>query len=339
MTSSRFFFGVDLGQSNDPSTIAVVERIGDQFRCGHLERMPLGTSYPSVVHRVGSLMAAPICAGNCELAIDATGVGRPVCDMFTHAGIPFIGVIITAGHAETIGSADCYRNVPKISLISHVQSLLHGGRLKIKKDLPEADTLINELKHFKVSYSSAGFMSFSARDGKHDDLVLALSVAVWCAQRTKTGQESWDDFLKQKERHAVAEGFDRDDIRVSGPEFGFRYEDQATLTLRLPDDLNSSHIVLPDGKTKLVDCDRAGRRTIDVCEDHARILLNSGTQDSAKWFEANTSIATKIGKPPPSPPGVRVTDVLDAAESQQSRHPLDKANISRDTLRMIGRKV
>ena len=35
-----FYIGVDLGQSRDPTAIAVVQQVGNQFRCGHLERVP-----------------------------------------------------------------------------------------------------------------------------------------------------------------------------------------------------------------------------------------------------------------------------------------------------------
>ncbi|WP_210419153.1 hypothetical protein [Bradyrhizobium sp. NAS80.1] len=195
---SRFFIGCDLGQSNDPTALAVVQRAGEHFRCGHLERLPLGTSYPAVVARVGALMHHRMIAGDVSLAIDATGVGRPVCDMFAQAGIPFTGVVITAGHDETPPKpGSVYRHVPKITLISHVQALLHAGKLKIRSDLPEASNLVRELQDFKVSYSATGYMSFNAREGAHDDLVLALSIAIWCALRTKTGQESWAEYLER----------------------------------------------------------------------------------------------------------------------------------------------
>jgi hypothetical protein len=77
--------------------------------------------------------------------------------------------------------------------------LLHAGKLKIRKDLQEAETLIRELGDFKVNYSANGFMSFSAREGKHDDLVLALAIAIWCALREKTGTEEWNDFLERRD--------------------------------------------------------------------------------------------------------------------------------------------
>ena len=198
-----FYIGVDLGQSHDPTAICVIEQVGEQFRCGHLERLPLGTPYPLIVARVAALMQHPTVAGNVRLAIDATGVGRPVCDMFERAGIRFTGVIITAGHGETNPGGN-YRHVPKITLISHVQALLHAGHLKIRQDLPEADNLVRELQDFRVNYSASGFMSFNAREGKHDDLVLALAVAVWCALRQRTGSESWDEFLEDWSRKGGA---------------------------------------------------------------------------------------------------------------------------------------
>jgi hypothetical protein len=105
-------------------------------------------------------MNHPRVAGNVELAIDATGVGRPVADMFVHAGIRFTGVVITSGHEET-NPGGSYRHVPKITLISHVQALLHEGKLKIRKDMPEAANLVRELQDFRVNYSATGFMGTS----------------------------------------------------------------------------------------------------------------------------------------------------------------------------------
>ena len=221
-----FYIGVDLGQSNDPTAIAVVEQVGEQFRCGHLERVPLGTPYPLIVGRVAALMQHPTVAGNVRLAIDATGVGRPVCDMFERAGIRFVGVVITAGHEESNPGGN-YRHVPKLSLISHVQALLHEGKLKIRQDLPEADNLVRELQDFRVNYSASGFMSFNAREGKHDDLVLSLSIAVWCALRQRTGQEAWDVFLEDWSRKGGAKV-----APTPAPELGYSFATE-TMTTKL----------------------------------------------------------------------------------------------------------
>ena len=65
------------------------------FQCGHLERLPLGTPYPLIVAHVGRLLGK-FPAGT-EIAIDLTGVGKPVFDMFKYSGISPVGVMITAG--------------------------------------------------------------------------------------------------------------------------------------------------------------------------------------------------------------------------------------------------
>jgi hypothetical protein len=196
--------GVDLGQSSDPTAIAVVKRIEFDscglpnkpsiFQVGFLERAPLRTPYPAIVGRVGGLLSHPTVAGNIELTIDQTGVGGPVADMFRAAGLEFTGVVITGGQTEANPEKNTW-HVPKLKLISHLQALLHEGRLQIQKNLAEAETLVRELQDFRVQYSDSGFMTFNARQGKHDDLVLALAIAVWKAMRPPAAAEGWLEFM------------------------------------------------------------------------------------------------------------------------------------------------
>jgi hypothetical protein len=178
--AGEFTVGVDLGQSFDPTAIAVVRKIHDTndrpiFQIGHLERLPLHTSYPAVVSHVGHLIQR--LRGPAELVIDYTGVGRPVFDMFQIAGLTAIGVSIVAG--DTISNEGLVYKVPKLMLISRIQSLLHGGRLKIHKGLADAPALVNEMQSFSATVSDHGYWRFGARSGKHDDLVLAVAIALW----------------------------------------------------------------------------------------------------------------------------------------------------------------
>jgi hypothetical protein len=147
------------------------------FQVGHLERLPLGTPYPAIVAHVGRLLTK--LPGHHELVIDFTGVGRPIFDMFVSSGISPIGVLITGGTAETRDGPTC--SVPKLTLVSRLQALLHEGRLKIQRELDEAETLVRELQDFRIDFTAAGHLTFNARSGKHDDLVLALAIAVWRA--------------------------------------------------------------------------------------------------------------------------------------------------------------
>ena len=95
---SMYFVGLDLGQKQDPTALAVVEwaeyagawdavtfehRKETSLSLRHLERVPLGTPYPEVVYRVGCTMRSRQLAGaECRhLVVDGTGVGPAVVDL------------------------------------------------------------------------------------------------------------------------------------------------------------------------------------------------------------------------------------------------------------------
>ncbi|MEX2281803.1 MAG: hypothetical protein WEE89_04925 [Gemmatimonadota bacterium] len=113
--------------------------------------------------------------------VDQTGVGRPVFDMFERAGLSPIGVTITAGDQETRVNHSNYR-VAKLLLISRLQAALHANDLQVASELEEAATLVKELQDFRATFSDAGHASFNAREGAHDDLVLAVAIAAWYAE-------------------------------------------------------------------------------------------------------------------------------------------------------------
>lgn len=206
----EYSVGLDLGQVRDHTAVAVVtpddlykealelnaelrrRRYPDWalvephdpiYEVVHLERLPLGTRYPDVVERVKALLATPPLQGNAELAVDATGVGAPVVDMLGHAGLSFKSVVMTGGEREA-RDGDTHR-VPKRDLVAAPQVLLQGRRLKIAPDLPDAETLTDELLNFRHEVTRSANETYGAwREGDHDDLVLAVALAVWAAQKT-----------------------------------------------------------------------------------------------------------------------------------------------------------
>ncbi|MBY0508666.1 MAG: hypothetical protein K2P94_00810 [Rhodospirillaceae bacterium] len=196
-TTRTYTVGVDLGQTTDPTAIAVIEREhipGGTLRGSpptpsrtayilrHLERLKLGTPYPAQVAYVGSLLARPPLSNTegTELIIDKTGVGRAVFDMFAAAGFKPKGCTITGGENETWSMGD-YR-VAKLQLVSRLQAMLHSGELEIAGDLPDLPALKAELQNFRVNFTQVGNMTFAARMGTHDDLVLAVAIALWYAE-------------------------------------------------------------------------------------------------------------------------------------------------------------
>jgi|SRR5699024_2155627 len=190
-TPVKFSVGVDLGQTHDPSAIAIVKYREwleadendfivkrEQLSVPHLERLPLGTTYPGQVAYVGDLLRRePLASAPTSLVIDHTGVGRPVFDLFAQAGLRPKGLIITGGDkARTTGTG---YSVAKLQLISRLQAHLHQEKLRISTKLKDAQALAKELQDFRVNMTSAGNAIFGARIGAHDDLVLALAIAVW----------------------------------------------------------------------------------------------------------------------------------------------------------------
>jgi hypothetical protein len=177
----EYLDGLDLGQSQDYTALTIVEMheppstsvtfrqtsIGlkvvppeepvqtrPNYDVRHLQRYPLGTSYPAIVSDVCSLLARAPLHERVQLIVDGTGVGRAVVDLFRRAprrDFPLYPVIITGGDSETF--VDGYYRVPKRDLVSAVQVPLQNKLLRFAERLPERETLMSELTTFQVKIS------------------------------------------------------------------------------------------------------------------------------------------------------------------------------------------
>jgi len=179
-----FFIGCDLGQSIDPSALCILERIGENpgsvFRCRFLKRFSLLTRYPTIVREVIQLCETePLRSSDTHLVLDGTGVGRAVCDLFFRADIRATIRAINIHGGNEVTNDGQWSNVPKRELVSVTQACLQSGRLQFAEKLPDLEILKSELQNFQVSISESGFDSYNARSGKHDDMVLALALALW----------------------------------------------------------------------------------------------------------------------------------------------------------------
>lgn len=188
-----YYVGLDLGQLADFTALAAVEVMPREdaprrYQCRHLERLPLSTSYPAVVSHVVSLLATPPLAGNCELVVDATGVGVAVTDLLRDAGLSFTSVTLTGGDVVNQDPKDrtIYR-VPKRDTIMGAKVLLQSGRLKLARGMELVDLVTQELINYKVRIDpKTAHDSYGAgaewREGNHDDLMFALCLACWRAE-------------------------------------------------------------------------------------------------------------------------------------------------------------
>jgi hypothetical protein len=151
----------------------------------HLERFELGTKYTAVVEKVAGLVrSSPLRGLPAILLVDKTGVGAAVLDSFTHARVGAVAITLHGGSSVTRDPQRAGFRVPKRDLVTVTQVLLQNGHLKVATSLPEADTLRRELLNFRVKINpQTAHDSYEHwREGDHDDLVLAVSMAAWFRQ-------------------------------------------------------------------------------------------------------------------------------------------------------------
>ncbi|MCZ6508513.1 MAG: hypothetical protein O7A04_10785, partial [Acidobacteria bacterium] len=73
------------------------------FLVRHLERLPLGTPYPQVSHRLEEVVSGVHTQiGELPtLYVDATGVGQPIVDLLSVAGVRPVACYFTHGDRRT----------------------------------------------------------------------------------------------------------------------------------------------------------------------------------------------------------------------------------------------
>jgi hypothetical protein len=189
---TTYFIGVDLGQRQDHTAIAVIERAEGLMMVRHIERVALGTPYPMVVASLREMVCRKEVRGRCALVVDGTGVGAPVVDMLRGAGLgcEITAVTITGGEREHRGGGGQRVTVPKRDLMAGVQVALEQGDMRIARRLKQAGSLVRELVDVRMT---AGLGSGRVRIGadgygEHDDLVVAVALACWRARRREVGE-------------------------------------------------------------------------------------------------------------------------------------------------------
>lgn len=201
--------GLDLGQARDYTALAIIETSGTpakhvvhdiepelglpmdrnvtvegspaRLRLRHLERFELGTSYPDIAECV--VQKLRIVPGECLLAVDATGVGAPVIDMFDRSGLQgLVAITITGGSEVHIDGRNVH--VPKRDIVHGLLAASQEGRFKVAKRLQLGPALVKELTGFQLKVNlRTGHDQYEAwRESVHDDLVLAVALAAWVAE-------------------------------------------------------------------------------------------------------------------------------------------------------------
>ena len=193
----RIAVGVDIGQRQDPTAVVVCEvqrrdyvlgRSGRpaggafHFVSRHVERLPLGTTYPAIVDRLVQIHNGLMDKRNGKRVrywLDATGVGQPVVDLLHAAGLrAYLTPVYLTGTDRAV-LEDGQLRLGKALLVSRLQVLLQAGLIHLPQTA-EAKALVDELLIYEIRINDNAHAQFGAfKIGQHDDLATALGLACW----------------------------------------------------------------------------------------------------------------------------------------------------------------
>lgn len=182
--------GIDVGKMSDSTAIVACQVITEvplptRYVTQHLERVPLGTSYPDIAAHCVKVLAAIQTLLNTQSAsriaalaeqvkatgqqvsygrsgiprveirvfVDVTGVGRPVFDMIervvqTDPRIRSLDLRpITFAHGETYNAKT--GRMGKAYMVSRLQTLLQSRLVQLPPRHPEAQAMARELKDLR----------------------------------------------------------------------------------------------------------------------------------------------------------------------------------------------
>ena len=214
----NYFLGVDPGLTTDPTGLCLIRaqrpsvvvqegRVLDAVT-GKQMRVPEGVttaefcapqySVTNVESRRGltfgqtareaRAMMEDLGGANFMAVCDSTGLGVGATDAIRRAGVPCIGVTLTAGSRIT-GRSRWSINLPVSLMFAAMFSIMSQGRLRVTS--PAGEKLIAELKEIERRVSDAGRESFEVAtgEGHHADTVYAAAMALIVAER-RVGRQS-----------------------------------------------------------------------------------------------------------------------------------------------------
>lgn len=198
----NYYLGVDFGSQQDYTALTLIKRndiikqeysmtrgltqedIRTEYQLLFIERMDLGTPYQKVVDRVSTILRDEDLRGDIIVVPDATGVGIPIVQLMRSQNVsPMIPISIHGGQATNKNDFGGY-SVPKRDLVSALAIVVQSRRLRVASDINYRMQLVHEMQNFVPKFTKNGGDTYEAlMERDHDDLVMALSMAIWLAEK------------------------------------------------------------------------------------------------------------------------------------------------------------
>lgn len=147
--------GVDLARLRDWTVLWALTSGGETVEVQRFQHMDWAIQKTKIVEMYKRLGAR-------RAVVDATGVGDPMVEELTRAGIAVEPFKFSAQS--------------KASAVENLMLRFDNGSIRLPVGRPE---LIEEFKAFAFETMPSGRDRFSAPEGRHDDAVMALALAAW----------------------------------------------------------------------------------------------------------------------------------------------------------------
>lgn len=150
-----YVLGADLAKSEDFTVLTVIDSITREIVA--FERFQ-DISWLEQKLRIQKLAGK---YNNALVILDSTGVGDPIFEDLQRSNISIEGFKFT--------------NESKSQLVEQLAIAIEQRQITF----PRIDVLIEELMNYEYSITDYGRIKYSAPEGKHDDCVTSLALAVW----------------------------------------------------------------------------------------------------------------------------------------------------------------
>lgn len=181
-----FYSGLDLGKQSDHAAFVLNEPDCTNWppihRIRTVKLWELGTKYETIQNELREMCAARKLTVNHMMAVEVNGPGVPVVEKMMDIMPCEVQPIFTAGGAGITNGPDDVLHVSKGQvLVSTIQAVLGENRLRIAP-VYWRDELYRQLEVFGVKISKAGNEQFEAIGEAHDDMVMALALALFISE-------------------------------------------------------------------------------------------------------------------------------------------------------------
>lgn len=157
--------GVDWGRYRDFTALVVLRESGGRLQAVHVERLPSAAWQVQIERLIQRLETWWIRAVCC----DATGMGDPLVEMFQQR--------INDNRMGTRVDPVTFTASTKRMMVDSLVLAMEQGRVAI----PPHPGLLRELHAFTASRTASGNICLQAQGSEHDDMVIALALAVHAA--------------------------------------------------------------------------------------------------------------------------------------------------------------